>query len=593
MNRISPLNIRIRSSQDGSVLLVVVILLLLASLFVLFALNVGRFEQRASGNDLRAKLAQEMADSGVSLGVEYFNANKQLFTGNVWTRCATDDFPCGAIPAVRRSTVYYYSGSAGTGLQQRLLPLAGLPTYQTATGGFASQQQVGALLCQVKAQPSPVPGNPLPPTECASTAAEGTKTWILTVVSKGSLPGEGSSATAVLTLGAYNLFNATPGIPPVIASGTVQVGGSMQIVTAPNAAGTGVPVSVWTRLEMQKNGTPNTCYFDNFLREGGTGNATPTYYEDTPICGSCSCPSDPSLSYNYSSSKQCQGMDIVDIDNNEPNDAACPSAPNLDILRSEFPPDLFAFVFGTDAWLDTNQGTGGDTYANKEYGFAEERIIGACKYPDPVTGQAREQQLPADTCTLLNFQKITHIGDGVNDAVECAELTDSYVRTGTGAEDELRGLVWVHSQPILDSATAQVLLPGYACSVNGADQIGSPNAPVMLIHDGPLLNTHFSSNDGKGGFYGLLFIRAQNAVTGLDKNTGGPAAPYAGEADAFSNNGRSNIYGAVVVQGSIVSGGGGNAAVIYNSDVLSRLLDNPNDIDFKAIPGSWTDRVHY
>ena len=47
-----------RDGERGNTLLVVVVLLLLASLFVLFALNVGRFEQKTSGNDLRAKIAK-------------------------------------------------------------------------------------------------------------------------------------------------------------------------------------------------------------------------------------------------------------------------------------------------------------------------------------------------------------------------------------------------------------------------------------------------------------------------------------------------------------------------------------------------------
>lgn len=572
----------------GSVLLVVVVLLLLASLFVLFALNVGRFEQKTSGNDVRAKLAQEIADAGVSVGVEYFNAHKDLFTDlDQWEVCADDTFPCGAIPEFtsadpakpRRSTVFYYNPTGGNSLASRLLPTQ--PTQGNASGGFDAQQQVGATLCLIKAQPAPPPGSPPPDTVCTTNPDEAGRTWILTVVSKGSLPGEGSSATATLTLGAYSLFSPNLGTPPVMASGNVQIGGALQIVTAPDAGGDGIPVSVWTRLAMEKNGTPNTCHLDEFLRQGGTSSG-PGYYDDMAICHTCSCSADTSLSYNYSNSKRCQGADIVDIDNNEPNDAGCPSSANIDIYRAEFPKDMFSFVFNTEAWLDSDQGSGGDTYANKEYHFGETRLVEDCDYTDPVTGANRTNRLPADTCTLLNIQRKTHIGDGVNDAAECTELTDTYANTGADAADELRGVVWVNPAPILDHATDEVIVPGYACEVKNANQIGRPIAPVLLVHDGSLTGLHLQ-------LYGLLFVRAPNAVVKLDKDTGGPV----GAQIELGLNGGAIIYGAAIVQGAVTSGGGGNAALVYNGDVLKRLFNNPDDVEFKAIPGSWTDRVRY
>ena len=66
----TPPAVHARRAELGNALLVVVVLLLLASLFVLFALNVGRFEQKTSGNDLRAKIVQEVADAGIAQGVE-------------------------------------------------------------------------------------------------------------------------------------------------------------------------------------------------------------------------------------------------------------------------------------------------------------------------------------------------------------------------------------------------------------------------------------------------------------------------------------------------------------------------------------------
>lgn len=570
-----------RMRQRGSTLVVVVVLLLLASLFVLASLNVGMFEQRVSGNDYRAKLVQELAESGVHQGAEYFAQNPAVRTTPAnWELCLGTDtsFPCGAVvqtgvdpdgagprtAPTRRATMYRFVGGTGTGYQKRLIPT--LPGTITTAAGFAARQDVGAVMCRIK---RPTAANET--TACATNDADASSIWALTLVSKGSLTNEGSSATIAYTVGSYGVFNTSSNIPPLIASGSVDVGGGIQIVTAPNAGGlgtgSGVPVSVWTRLEMNKNGTPNTCYFEDFLRQGGT-NSGPQYFDGITVCHTCSCPGDNALSFPKSGNLACQGMDIVDIDNNEGNDCAVDA--NLDIKRAEFPDDLFAFVFPQRAWTDANQGTGGDTYANKEYHFAETRIVKECKFPHPVTKALETAQLPADTCFLLNLNKAIHIGDGVNDAAEC---------TAIGATS--RGLLWIHSQPIQSGGTTVAGMVGYDCTtqLRNLNDIGTPSHPVALIFDGALTQVHFR-------LYGLLFVREPNASTTLDATTGGSAE--------LSLNGGATIYGAAIVQGRISSGGGGTAAIVYNEQVLTNLFNDPElPPSPTALPGAWTDRVRY
>ena len=571
---------KLRPNQSGSTLILVIILLLLASLFVLASLNVGMFEQRTSGNDYRAKIVQELAESGIHQGAEFFALNPTVRTTPAnWELCGASDttFPCGAIiqtgidpdgagprtAPVRRASMYRYIGGTGTGFQTRLL---NLPGAITSSGGFPASQQVGAVLCRIKR-----PSGPTETTSCATNDADASSIWALTLVSKGALTDEGASSTVVSTVGSYGVFNTNSNIPPLIASGSVDVGGGIQIVTAPNAGGvgtgSGVPVSVWTRLEMNKSGTPNTCYFEDFLRQGGT-NSGPQYFDGITVCHTCKCPGDGSLSYPKSGNQACQGMDIVDIDNNEAND--CALAPNLDIRRAEFPEDLFAFVFPKRAWNDVDQGSGGDTYANKQFHFAETRIVGECKFPHPVTKAMTTATLPADTCYLLNLNKAIHIGDGVNDAAECNAI-------GAGS----RGLIWVHSQPIQSGGTTIAGMAGFDCTtqLRNLDDIGTPSHPVALIYDGTLTQVHFR-------LYGLLFVREPNASTTLNADTGGSAE--------LGLNGGATIYGAAIVQGRISSGGGGTAAIVYNEQVLSNLFNDPElPPSPTALPGAWTDRVRY
>lgn len=564
----------------GNTLLIVVVFLLLATLFVIFALNVGRFEQRTSGNDLRAKIAQEVAESGLSLGVEFLNADRSVFTTDTnWRRCeaAETAFPCGAVPATRRGTMYtYMNASAGASLLDRLLPIP-IALANTAAGGFAASRQVGAVLCRVAALPVGVG-----PATCTTDIAAASTTWVVTVVSKGTLTGEGSSSTITQTIGAYNIFNISLGIPPLVASGAVAVGGGLQIVTASDAAGPGVPVSIWTRLDVDSNGTPNTCYFDEFLRQGGTNSGPPGYYDGIAVCDTCQCPTGQSLSFGQGGNL-CEGADIVDIegtggnydqasyDSFDKNAVGCPVSANLSIHREEFPADLFEFLFGQKAWRDDIPGSPPCARGDLECHFAETRIIDpACKYPDPATGAELTASLPADTCYLLNIKNKIHIGDGISDAAECAAL---------GADTS--GVVWVHNQPLGATAMVGLTAQGLSCDVKirGLSQLGKPSAPVALIYDGVLTQVNGLE------LYGLLFLREPNGSTTIDKNTGGSAE--------LGINGNMVIYGAAVVQGRISSGGGGSAAVVYNKDVLFNLINSPDNINPASIPGSWTDRLRY
>lgn len=556
----------------GSALLVVVVLLLLASLFVVFALNVGRFEQRTSGNDLRAKLALEVAESGLSLGVEYLNAHKALFASDDhWRLCGATEtaFPCGGVPDSRRGTMYTYRatvGDAATTMSSRLLPLPAA-LANSAAGNFPATRQVGAVLCRVSVVTPPGGG-----IACADDPADASTTWVVTVVSKGTLTGEGSSSTITQTLGGYNIFNLGPNTPPLVASGAVAVGGGIQIVTAPDAAGSGVPTSIWTRLDVDANGTPNTCYFDEFLRQGGTSTG-PAYYDGIAVCHTCNCPTDQSLSYG-SGAKLCEGIDIADIegsgmgydqagyDAHDKNDPVCKNTANLSIHREEFPDDIFAYVFGQPSWRDAIPGSPPCARDDLECHFAETRINNpACKYVD-AAGITKVVSVPEDTCYLLNIKNKIHIGDGIDDAAECAAL-------GAGTS----GFVWVHKQAIAD-------MPGYDCdtTIKGLDDLGKPSAPVALIYDGELTQVHFR-------LYGLLFVREPNATTVVDKTTGGSAK--------LGLNGGAVIYGAAVVQGKVESGGGGTAAIVYNKDVLFNLINNPANVNPASIPGSWTDRLRY
>src|SRR5258705_402218 len=91
------------AKQAGTTLILALVLILLASLLSLFAMNVGLFGQRTSANDVRARLTQQSAESGLAQGIEYFRANLATAVDPTdttqWKLCGADEteFPCGVV----------------------------------------------------------------------------------------------------------------------------------------------------------------------------------------------------------------------------------------------------------------------------------------------------------------------------------------------------------------------------------------------------------------------------------------------------------------------------------------------------------------
>lgn len=545
----------LRNRSRGTVLIIVIVLLLFVSLLSLFAMSVGVFEQRTSANDARAKMVKAAADAAIAYGAEYLNANRQLldpanFAAN-WEVCdASDDFPCGAIAPVRRGTTYRYVGGGGSGtLDNRSLPIAEVipdDARVTDIGGFDVDYRVGAVLCQISFEQDPVTGEAL----CVIPGdPNASPTSALTLVAKAEIPGEGASKTVVQGIGLAPIVNVSPEVPPIVASGGINVSGGFQVATNPNSGGIGVPVSVWTRQEVDPNGTPNTCYLEDFLRNPGGGNATATdpetggsitnigYLADIPVCLTCSC--DNSISFGGTGSVAAKhGMDILHISDDpwDPNSDA-----NRYVERDEFPCDLFEYVFGIPGWEDVNQGA---SSADPEYNFCESALPRVA-----VGGDASFPSARPDTAFLIENAQL-RIGDGDNDAAECSSLGPDSV-----------GFIWIHGN----------------CGSNtlNGKQIGSPTNPVIMVWDGSL------SLQSQTVIFGLLFVREPDASNSLSAATGGTA-----NLDA---RGGTTFYGAVIVQGQMQSNG--NAAIVFHEDILKNLVNNPNNRSFSSVPGSWTDKA--
>lgn len=554
------------AGQRGAVLLVAIVLLLLAGLMTLLALNVGVFEQRSTANDVRAKLVNEVAEAGLSQGFEYLmrQHSDMLDDNALWEKCESTDltFPCGAVQQFepdgttpRRATMYR--------LQAKSNPIAGLDAALTnymlplssdipdVGNGEKVAYGVAPLLCRVQ---RPVAGEPATtPIRCGTGTGTGASDLrVATFVSVASIPGSSARTTLVQTVGQYPLLGDLLGVPPLTASGVIDANGNINIVVNPNSAGPGVPVSIWTRSDVAKTGNINTCYADEFFRQGDKfGDVKPE--GSTVTCDTCECEPEFALSFPKAGNVQSEGIDILDID------VGGHVGVNHDVKPEEFPCDLFGYVFGVDSHSD----------GDNDF-FCEKQIV--TQYVNP-NNSAQYVNMGADEAYLYtNALKIapdltrTYTysltpGGAVAGTVTAASLltnSQKFTAAELAATDAWPSMVWCQ----------------YNCSLDSQITFGSPDAPVVLVVDGDV--------DLAARVFGLLFLRS----TGSDDLV----AANGGNAELRINNGHAAVYGAVVVQGTATKINGG--VIVSDPRVLAGLGGIGNDKP-ATLPGAWNDQKSY
>lgn len=568
------------AAQRGSALLVALVLLLLAGLMTVLALNVGVFEARSTGNDVRAKLVNEVAEAGLAQGFEFLMRQQASIMEDeaLWVQCGATDttYPCGGVTATtydhdanpataavtRRETMFRLvdSGHVDANFAPEMTrAMLRLPNKLTTTGvGFPVAYGVAPLLCYVAGR---IPGeNANSPIRCALSRGAASTRRLATFVSVAQMPGESARATVTQTVGKFALIDNPPGKPPIIASGSVDITGGLQLVTNPNAGGTGVPVSVWTRKDVSKGGTPNTCYADEFFRFGYQNNSPPTPLGSTIVCDTCQCAGDQTLSYDKSGNVQAEGIDILDVEGNSATAYDPVNGVNYNVRSDalsyptcEFPPDLFAHIFGVSAWSDVNPADC----------FAETKVME--KYINPNTGVevtigADEAFLYANALAIINP---TPAGLPLR--------SPGQVPTAGYPSAQLSGLIWCQSN----------------CNIGSGTQLGTPDNPVVVVIDG--------SATIQGRVFGMVYLRTTAGGATLT-----PVAGYTMTSAEVANGGGATldmnagaiVYGAMVVHGK-VDKANGTAAIVFDANVLDAIGKNPNNNRYATLPGAWNDNSSY
>lgn len=351
-----------RRRQHGvSTLLVAMLLLAILTIITLFAARYGVNEQRTSGNEYRYKMAFHVAEAGLAQSIEFFKGTSRqlvstvsggwLFDGDPhWEPCIVSFTgkvdPCDQLPDDVAAGSYRYIGPDAAN-QSGVLPVSDIAGVTDQVGGFKSSFKSYATLCRLDLT---LPTNP---TCSLSPSNEGT--FYVTVVSVGTLDDENTTASTKQSFGTYRLLGRAPDAP-LIAAGSIEAKGNVQIVPNPNAGGFGVPVSIWSSGnaifgdEGSPSASPGSCHLSPWLaNDGGKfGDDLDDNLLDG-VCASCSCDqlcpetggliSGKVANCTVADDNALEGEDILDVD------GFSEASPKLKDSKT-FPADLFAYVFG-------------------------------------------------------------------------------------------------------------------------------------------------------------------------------------------------------------------------------------------------------
>jgi prepilin-type N-terminal cleavage/methylation domain-containing protein len=331
---------------------------------------------------------------------------------------------------------------------------------------------------------------------------------------------------------------------PIVASGSFNGNGDATIVASPNAAGYGLPASIWTANDAQVESTTGggtasltSCYIGDFMRSSpGTRDLTDAK-ASCPQNGSappCHCPSSKDdstswLSGHPSGGNRRENLDILDRDSN-----AC-------VAGNPCPPDIQFFP-----------GAG---------------------YSDPTSMSG--PMVALDAAGVNNDDSLFEWIFGVDNVVADHDTTGTTLTNcGAGSQNcadyalrETLGATVVSSCAGLNAASSGLYYVTGDCSFSG--QIGSATAPAIIV-------TFGTGDIGSNGvLYGMLFVHRNNIKDATDA-----ACP---SGCAFSMNG-GTVFGSVVIEGNIKFAG--NPVIIY--DDVGRV---PIRILSRRMPSSRASRA--
>lgn len=398
--------------QNGAATLFVsIIILIIMTLMVVYAARVGLFEQRISANDVRYKEAFAIADGGLDFSTQLFASEFSLL----------------------------YDGSDASTAASTLATIV--------TNSSVNNQSLGNGSFTVAA---------------ANTGSVLGSIPIYTFSSVGTGEDGTGTATVERQITMSYVFGGTVPDVPVIVGGAVGTGGNFNVVANADAAGDGVPVSVWASGDIEATGSSATCH-DEFY-DGSNAQ--------------CSNPSgnDENITTGDGTNLTTYDADYPDL---LPNDA-------------NFPPDLFDFVFGLNR---------SDWAIKKAEAEANGQLVADCSSIASAGTSAGANYPLWWVDGNCSFSGNNTMGSESNPIILVIE---DAVLSVTG-NSNINGIVYVFDNPD-DPATPSTALGGtteingsFISDVGGAAMSGS----YSVVYNPNIINA-FSSSDGSN--YSFTYV---------------------------------------------------------------------------------------
>ena len=553
-----------RRQRGVTTLIVAMVILVILTIIILSSSSVALFEQKTATNENRQRLADQAAEYALNLGGEYLKANivnlasKEVngwLAGGTskWVKCTdasgwpnalATGHPCLAeTDLTRRGQMYYYTQDGNPGGSQILPFDSWIPAgggIAPMGGAFTATSDVRALLCRID---TTIQSGGVTAPECRlEPDAKSSNRIAITLVANVDIASENANAQVKETWANFDTFS-TASAAPLVASGSIDGTGNVEIVTSPNGGGTGIPVSIWSAADADVDKTAggsaasiSSCQLGEFLK------ATPiaNYKVDCPASNTaCGCPS----VNNASSPEESYAVNPNFLSGKVPssNPACCE---NLDVLDRDgnkgVNPDIQFFP-----------GRGLDNFTVNDDDSLFEWIF-------RVSNESNTTRPDAATFGVGQGPTLTNCGPGANQNCAIFALTDAATLGAnviTCAELDALGAAASGLYYISDSSAAN------ECDMPG--QVGTPNAPaIVVVNDKARVNNTL--------FYGMLFIRSNN------------------DTAVFRGNGNSEVYGSVVVEGTADITGG--LRLVYDDTSLGGPGKKlPEGTRLGRVTGSWLD----
>ncbi|NND56498.1 MAG: hypothetical protein HKN57_04535 [Xanthomonadales bacterium] len=395
-----------------------VLILILLTEMIIYAVQVGVFEQRKSGNEMRQKEAFHVADASIEFGKEFMRSNIAaassagtggwLEAGTLrWQKCseagltaAQGTHPCYAEPASTgmRDSMYYYSVGGSTDLP--------INVTDVVTGGDATQQvSMHALLCMLEIDQTQ---DPVIQGCTTDPALQDDRYFLVTLLSRGEADCSGTGGNRNCTaraLVADRIGAFAPGgqdggsAVPVVTRSNFPPTGAAEIVPNPNAGGVGVPISAWMNAN---SSCPNQLVLDADNGSWATCERHEWYGTDImpgdAKCptAQCECGSDEKLLSESANGNQRLGLGI-------------------DLVEDPaFPCDLFHMLFGVPKFEADGTTINQESVDFVKYVFADE-VLDDCSGLDETSGVGSKgvYWVSGDTCQINANTQIGTIDDPV------------------------------------------------------------------------------------------------------------------------------------------------------------------------------------